>query len=111
MYRLRRLLAVLAVLALTTFLVACGSGSATAVGIVTHVESRSLTEVDGFTIRTEDGTFMTFRIGILELDAGAFAASHLHEHLATAQPIAIAYRIEPGGNIAYRLVDAPWAQP
>ncbi|HSW41569.1 MAG TPA: hypothetical protein VLM76_03570 [Patescibacteria group bacterium] len=105
---LRRLLAILA---LVTVLVACGSGSSTAVGIVTDVESRSLTEVDGFTIRTEEGTFMTFRIGNLELDAGAFPASHLHEHLATAQPIAIAYRAEPGGNIAYRLVDAPWAQP
>lgn len=90
---------------------ACDSASATAVGVVIGVEARSLVEIDQFTLRTEDGTLMTLIVGQLELDSGAFPASHLQEHLATAMPIVVAYRAEPEGNVAYRLVDAPWAQP
>ena len=89
----------------------CGPASATAVVIGTEVDARSLTEIERFTLRTEEGTTMTFLLGRLELDSSAFPATHLQEHLALAQPIAVAYRVEPGGSVAYRLVDAPWAQP
>ena len=92
-------------------LAGCAPASATAVGIVTEVDARSLTEIDRFTLRTEEGTTMTFLLGRLELDSGAFPATHLQEHLALARPIAVAYRDEPGGHVAYRLVDAQWAQP
>ena len=92
-------------------LTGCDPGSATAVGIVTGVDARSLTDVDRFTLRTQEGTTVTFIVGRLELDSGAFPATHLQEHRATAQPIAVAYRPEADGNVAYRLVDAPWARP
>lgn len=100
-----------AVLGVGLVLIGCGSPTATAVGFVTDVDARSLTEVDAFTLRTEEGTTMTFLLGRLELDSGAFPATHLHQHLALAQPIAVAYRVETDGHVAYRLVDAPWAQP
>ncbi len=29
----------------------------------------------------------------------------------TLQPIAVAYRVENGVNVAHRMVDAPWAAP
>ena len=102
---------VIAALVVGIVLTGCGPGSATAVGIVTEVDARSLTEIDRFTLRTEEGTTMTFLLGRLELDSGAFAATHLQEHLALGQPIAVAYRVGPGGHVAFRLVDAEWARP
>lgn len=90
---------------------ACGSPSLTAAGIVTDIRSRSLVDVESFTLRTKDGQTMTFALGPLELDGGAFDAGHLRSHMATVQAVAVAYRIQDGQNVAYRLVDAPWLQP
>ena len=47
----------------------------------------------------------------LVTDGAAFPASHLAVHAATLQPIAVAYRVEGGRNVVYRMVDAPWARP
>ena len=68
-------------------------------------------QVTGFTLRTQQGETIVFVIGTLELDGVAFAASHLVEHAVTLQPIAVAYRVRDGKNVAHRLVDAPWAAP
>ena len=99
-------LVLVAVLALA----ACGSSGKVAEGIVTDVQETSLTDVSSFTLRTKDGQEMRFAIGKLELDGNAFNAGHLQVHRLSAQPIAVAYREEGGNLVAYRLVDAPWAQ-
>lgn len=86
---------------------ALGSGRQTVTGWVVGVESRSLTDVAGFTLRTQDGRVLEFRVGPLELDRGGFPAGHLREHLALSQPVVVAWRDEGGQRIAVRLEDAP----
>jgi len=86
---------------------AMGSAPRSETGLVATIEDRSLTEVDGFTLRTADGRQVAFRIGRLELDAGAFPAGHLREHLALSQPVVVRFREENGERIAFRLEDAP----
>ncbi|MHB8893195.1 MAG: hypothetical protein ACYC65_14260 [Candidatus Limnocylindrales bacterium] len=98
-----------AVLSLT--LAACGPAPQTVAGFVIGVKSTSLTQVDGFTLRTPEGTELVFRVGRLELDGGAFPAGHLREHMALAQAVAVAYREDGDERVAYRLVDATWLQP
>lgn len=92
-------------------LAACGPGDSSAVGVVVAIDASTSLEVTGFTLRTGSGETLAFAVGPVELDSGAFPASHLHEHLATSQPIAVAYRMEDGKRVAYRLVDAPWFTP
>jgi hypothetical protein len=89
---------------------ACGPADMTAAGVVIAVDAPA-GQVNGFTLRTTDGQVMSFVIGTLETDAGAFPAFHLAVHAATLQPIAVAYRVEDGRNVVYRMADAPWAQP
>jgi hypothetical protein len=90
---------------------ACGPGDASAVGVVVAIDPATTLEVTGFTLRTGSGETLAFAVGPVELDNGAFPASHLREHLATSQPIAVAYRMEDGMRVAHRLVDAPWYTP
>lgn len=80
----------------------------TAAGIVTDVRSQSVTDVEEFTLRTSDGQSLKFRVGPVELDGGAFPPGHLREHMALAQPMAVAFRMVDGERVAYRLADAPW---
>jgi hypothetical protein len=89
---------------------ACGDPGKAAAGIVVAVDAPA-GEVTGFTLRTQQGETIAFVIGTLEVDGAAFAASHLAVHAATLQPIAVAYRVENGANVVYRMVDAPWAAP
>ena len=98
-------------LALAVALAACGPAPRTVAGFVVDVKSTSLTEIQSFTLRTQDGQEIVFRVGPLELDGGAFPAGHLREHMALSQPVAVAYREESGERVAYRLVDATWLQP
>lgn len=83
-----------------------GSATRTETGLVAAIEDRSLTQVDGFTLRTVAGQEVRFRIGRLELSGGAFPAGHLREHLALGQPVVVRYREENGERVAYRLEDA-----
>ncbi len=96
--------------AVLAFAVACGPAPQTAAGFVMDVKSTSITQVDEFTLRTPEGESLVFRVGALELDGGAFPAGHLREHMATAQPVAVAFTIVDGERTATRLVDAPWLQ-
>lgn len=91
--------------------VACGPAPQTAAGFVVDVQSTSLTQIDSFTIRTQEGEALRFRVGAVDLDGGAFPPSHLREHMATAQPVAVAFTREGDERIATRLVDAPWLRP
>jgi hypothetical protein len=82
----------------------------TEVGVVISVESISLTNVRGFSIRTADGRTVAFRVGQLE-NGAQFPPGHLGEHEATAVPIRVTYREESGELVAIRLEDAPVASP
>ena len=75
------------------------------VGIVVFVDSVSLTDVRGFSIRTADGRLVEFRLGTLE-NGAAFPPGHLGEHQVTAVPIRVTYRDEGGEHVAVRLEDA-----
>ena len=98
-------------LLLAITLAACGPAPQTAAGFVVDVKSTSLTEIQTFTLRTQDGQELVFKVGALELDGGAFPAGHLRQHMALNQAIAVAYREENGERVAYRLADATWLQP
>ena len=98
-------------IAIAIAVAACGPAPQTVAGFVVDVKSTSLTQVDSFTIRTQEGQELVFRVGPLELDGGAFPAGHLREHMALNQAVAVAYRMENGDRVAYRLVDATWLQP
>ena len=103
-----RIRAFVGVVALVVAIAACGPAPKTVAGFVVDMKSTSLTQVDGFTLRTPEGTELTFRVGPLELDGGAFPAGHLREHMALSQAVAVAYREVDGERVAYRLVDATW---
>jgi hypothetical protein len=89
---------------------ACGPADMTAAGVVIAVDAPT-GQIEGFTLRTTDDQVMQFVIGTLETDAGTFPAFHLAVHATTLQPIAVAYRVEGGRNVVYRMADAPWAGP
>jgi hypothetical protein len=78
----------------------------TETGLVTAVDSSGLTDVRGFTIRTDDGRTVAFKIGALE-NGATFAPGHLLEHRATGAKIVVTYRQENGALVAVRLEDAP----
>jgi len=74
-------------------------------GVVTHVESAGLDKVTAFTIRTNDGTILTFRIGTLE-NGDEFPPGHLTEHQATSEPILVSFTRDGDDLVAVRLEDA-----
>jgi hypothetical protein len=79
-------------------------------GLVVSVEAFGLTDVRGFTIRTDDGRTVAFRIGSLE-NGVQFPPGHLLEHRATGVKVVVTYRQENGEAVAIRLEDAPGAAP
>ena len=98
-------LVVAVVLSVLVALGACQPSSRAATGLILAVQTEG-TAVTSFTLRTGAGEVLTFRVGQLELDGGAFAASHLSEHVATSEPVAAEYTLEDGVRVAHRLVDA-----
>ena len=82
----------------------------TETGVVVSVQAISLTDVQGFTIRTPDGRTVVFRVGDLQ-NGTQFPPGHLAEHRATAAPIVVTYRDDGGEHVAIRLDDAPAASP
>ncbi len=98
-------------LASAALLAACGPTDSSAVGVVIAIEPSASLEVTGFTLRTGSGETLDFVVGAVDISSGAFPPSHLRQHLATSQPIAVAYRMEEGIRVAHRLADAPWFTP
>jgi hypothetical protein len=82
----------------------------TETGLVIAVDSSGLTDVRGFTIRTDDGRTVVFRIGALE-NGAQFPPGHLLEHRATGVKVVVTYRRENGELVAIRLDDALGASP
>jgi nitrate reductase NapE component len=108
----RRLLVLLGVvvavvlLAVVAVNVLGGPGRQVETGIVVGVQATSLTDVQGFSIRTADGRTVDFRMGTLE-NASQFAPGHLAAHKVSLVPVRVTYVQEPGGPVAVRLEDAP----
>jgi hypothetical protein len=92
-----------AVAAVTVF---GGPGRRVETGIVVAVQATSLSSVQGFSIRTQDGRTVDFRVGAIE-DATQFPPGHLAEHKVSLVPVRVTYVEEGGGLVAVRLEDAP----
>jgi len=117
--RTRRLfLAVLGIVVAVAAMTAVVSGGATTtpvatpppdaaqlVGVIVRVDAASLTDVRGFTLRTEDGATVPFKLGALQ-NGAQFPPGHLVEHQATAQPVRVWYLTTGGDKVAIRLEDA-----
>jgi hypothetical protein len=88
----------------------CQAPRKTETGLVTAVDSTGLTNVQGFTIRTDDGRTVAFKIGVLE-NGIQFPPGHLLEHRATGVKVVVTYRQENGEMVAVRIEDAPGASP
>jgi hypothetical protein len=102
-------LAFLLVLSFLLAGVACGGGSGqkSATGIVIDVQSSSLTTLDTFSLRTNDGETLVFHVAP---DANpdpqeAFVGGHLRSHLVAASQVKIYYREESGDLLAMRIED------
>jgi len=75
-------------------------------GVVVAVDARSLTDVRSFDLRITGDGVRTF--GLAELENGvAFPPGHLSEHMTTASPIRVYYRVIDGVDQAIFLEDAP----
>ncbi len=91
-------------------LAGCGaSADQKAAGLVVDIETLGLGRVQGFTLRTDSGELLDFRIGRgPDLSDGAWPPDHLQEHLATASGVAVQFRVQDGQRVVTRLDDAPW---
>ncbi|HEY8439766.1 MAG TPA: hypothetical protein VIK65_14235 [Candidatus Limnocylindrales bacterium] len=107
-----RLIALLAVVvAIVAVIVAAvtvfgGPGRRVETGVVVAVQATSLSSVEGFSIRTEDGRTVDFRVGTIE-DATQFPPGHLAEHKVSFVPVRVTYVQQGGALVAVRLEDAP----
>jgi hypothetical protein len=77
-------------------------------GIVIGVDASSLSDVQGFTLRTSGRVGLYFVLGVLE-NAAEFSPSHLAEHQVSSEAIRVWFRIDNGQRLVYRLEDAPEA--
>jgi hypothetical protein len=75
-------------------------------GVLTGIDSTGLTQVTGFTLRTNDGRTIEFKLGNLE-NGNQFPPGHLAEHLATSSPVLVYFRPQGADLVVYRLEDAP----
>lgn len=107
--RLPVLAAALALVAIVAVLVVAPRTS-TATGVVVAVNSVSLAEVAGFTIRTTEGRTIEFSIGALQ-NGAEFPPGHLVEHIVSGGPVVVTYRDDAGKRTAIRIVDAPVPAP
>ena len=74
-------------------------------GVIVAIDGSGLSDVRGFTLRRPGGETLEFLIGELE-NAVEFPPGHLAEHQATAEPVAVYYRMEGDERFAVRLEDA-----
>jgi hypothetical protein len=82
-----------------------GTPASPLVGVVVKVDASGLSNVTGFQVRLAGGTTISFRIGVLE-NGDVFPPGHLAEHLATAAPVRVYFRVEGADLIVYRIEDA-----
>lgn len=83
-----------------------GPGRQVETGIVVDVQATSLTNVEGFSIRTADGRIVAFRIAGLE-NAATFPPGHLAEHKVSLTTVRVTFIADGSVNRAVRVEDAP----
>ena len=98
--------AAIVVLAVAASMILGGPGRQVETGIVVAVQATSLSDIQGFSIRTSDGRTVDFKVGTIE-NATTFAPGHLAEHKVSLVPIRVTYVDEAGSHVAVRLEDAP----
>ena len=74
-------------------------------GVPIDIDAEGFTKITAFTIRTDDGQQLRFRMGPLE-NATEFPPTHLAEHLAGSTRILVSFRPEGSDEVAYRIEDA-----
>jgi hypothetical protein len=74
-------------------------------GVVTSIDSAGLDQIRGFTLQSMNGSSFTFVIGVLDNGAD-FAPGHLTEHMASAAPVLVFFKVVDGKFVVYRLEDA-----
>ena len=75
--------------------------------MVISAEGPDASQVNRFTLRTNDGQVLTFTVGTLDVSGGGLPAPHLREHLVSGMPITVTFSREGGENVATHYVDAP----
>ncbi len=103
--RLTTVLPLAGLLIAAALVVGCGDGEKTVTGVILDVESSSLTELDSFTFRSNDGELFVF---VSDPDApnnpleGIFPG-HLLGHMQAAEQVTVHYREEGSALLAVRL--------
>jgi hypothetical protein len=102
-------------LLLAALLVACGGGGGEhqAVGVIITVNAPSLTVLDSFTLRDQQGQMLTFHIAP---DAArdpqeGFVAGHLRSHALAAEKVRVTYRKQGDELLAEKLEHCGAASP
>lgn len=86
---------------------ACGGdGERSAAGVIIDVQATSLTQIDSFTLRDNEGRVLVFRIApdVTDDPQEGFLPSHLRSHAVLAEQVVVFYREEQGELLALRLV-------
>ena len=86
--------------------VPAGSVTSPVIGVPIHIDAEGFSAVRAFTLRTDAGQEILFRMGTLE-NGAAFPPNHLSEHLAGSTPVRVFFREEGGERVAYRIEDQP----
>ena len=105
--RLTPVLPLAGLLMVAVLVVGCGDGEKTITGVILDVESSSLTELDSFTVRSNDGEVLVF---LVDPDApldpqGGLLPGHLLGHMQAAEQVTVYYRTDGGVLLAVRLED------
>jgi hypothetical protein len=74
--------------------------------VVISADGPNASQVERFSLRTNDGQTLAFRVGTLDLAGGGLPAAHLREHLVSGEPITVTYARQDGDNVALHYVDA-----
>ena len=87
--------------------VACGGGSGerSATGVIIDVQASSLTRIESFTLRDNDGDTLVFRVApdALQDPNEGFFPGHLRTHALAAEQVKVFYRKEGDLLLALRL--------
>jgi protein SCO1/2 len=120
----RRLLPILLAVVVVVAVAGCSGGGSpatdaprtnaptiTASGVITAVDQPGVAEVDGFSLRTDDGSTITFAVGELDVSGSAHPASHFRSLMALSTPVRVTYRDQADEHVAIRVDELPAGAP
>ncbi len=87
-------------------LAACGGdGERSALGVIIDVQATSLTKIDSFTLRDNEGHTLVFRVApdAAQDPQEGFFPGHLRTHALAAEQVTVFYREDDGELLALRL--------